>query len=491
MWFLSSNIKQIAHGLNRKSRYFTACILVGIVVSPAGTLLAGCGSGTSAPKTQSAGMKSTIKISIAWPKSVSRSIPADTNRIVVQIIAPNSQDSKAVLIEKPATGGTVEYTIDGVWPGENRLITAEAKKVNAPGTGINNSPSNAQLSEGTSLSSGTVGPITLLPLVTTPIAITLTDTIPPISNDIYKLSGAVTPDPIDSSVINVSLNALLDPVNGKPLTGLTASNFTVYEDGVFRSIIDAKSSGSTTTATKTDIAFIMDTTGSMDPEIGGVRDSVISFANHLTASGYDVQLGGVSFGDEIRDTFQFTNKGSDFVKWVSGLSSYGGGDIPENDVDAIMTAVNNLHWRSGALKVLVIITDAPTHYLNDGDGIAKYSIAQVITALQKGNFVLDSVSTMGTRAASASSKQPIIFSTRASSGGYPDIDTVANATGGIAALLPTNGSVDLSALNIEKTILAGYIVRFRSIHTNTDHAIRMVISLSGSPVADKDFTGHY
>ncbi|MCW3098441.1 MAG: von Willebrand factor type [Chthonomonadaceae bacterium] len=456
----------------------------------------GCGSGKSALAATNAvpgDRSASLRLKITWPPRI-QSIPAETNRIVLHVIAPDPSNSKAVILEQPSSGGTVEYTITGIWPGQNRLVTAEARKVAAPGTGVITDPADTQLVEGSLLASGSAGPIDLSPLATAAVSIALVNTIPPISNDIYKLSGSVSADPTDPSVIEVGLNALLDPVNGKPLTGLTADNFVVFEDSVNRSIVDVQSAGSKGGG-KADIAFLIDTTGSMANEITGVKNSVIAFANHLAAQGFDVQLGGVSFGDEIRDTYAFTKDYAAFSGWAGSLSAKGGGDTPENDVDAIMTAVKSFAWRDGAQRVVVVITDATTHYLGDNDGISHYAVQGVINALQTGNFVLDSVSKGGTRAVHTykpnDNSSPSVATRRDAGANYPDISTAALATGGITAYLPDDGSIDLSSLGIDQTILAGYVVRFRSIRTNADHDIRLVVKVGGTAVSDKDFSGHY
>ena len=55
-----------------------------------------------------------------------------------------------------------------------------------------------------------------------------------------------------------------------------------------------------------------------------------------------------------------------FKRWVARQSADGGGDEPENAVDAVMWAYNNIAWHQGSQRLLVVMTDAPTHSLGAG-----------------------------------------------------------------------------------------------------------------------------
>ena len=109
-----------------------------------------------------------------------------------------------------------------------------------------------------------------------------------------------------------------------------------------------------------DIVFVLDTTGSMSSHISDARTHIVEFAESMAVTGYDYSLGIITYGDD----FNFPH-GCDLISdvdtfsdWMGAIGSSGGADIPETALDAIMGAVDSIHWRTGALKVIIILTDA-------------------------------------------------------------------------------------------------------------------------------------
>jgi len=84
---------------------------------------------------------------------------------------------------------------------------------------------------------------------------------------------------------------------GQPIAALNQEDFDLQEDGQPVEILEFAGIGSDRPV---DIVFVFDTTGSMDDEIEGVKNTSIAFANKLRESNRDFRLGLVAFGDEIR-----------------------------------------------------------------------------------------------------------------------------------------------------------------------------------------------
>jgi hypothetical protein len=138
---------------------------------------------------------------------------------------------------------------------------------------------------------------------------------------------------------------------------------------------------------KVDIVFVFDTTGSMGGEINELSSIVRGFANDLEASHIDHRLGLVEFrdfpiacGDSTKTNcgdpgdFPYRIKGDGnltedidtFNSWMRELKAGGGGNGgPEAVLTALRHAVSDCHWRDGAEKVIIVITDAGPH--PDGD----------------------------------------------------------------------------------------------------------------------------
>jgi len=119
---------------------------------------------------------------------------------------------------------------------------------------------------------------------------------------------------------------------------------------------------------RANIVFLIDTTGSMDTYINGVKDRAIEFSELVRSKGAAFRLGLVGFGDlnekEMPSIYNFTDDAEKFQKQVKHLPRTYGGDIPESSLDALETGVELLDATGaddGARNIFILITDAPPH----------------------------------------------------------------------------------------------------------------------------------
>lgn len=119
---------------------------------------------------------------------------------------------------------------------------------------------------------------------------------------------------------------------------------------------------------KVNVVFLIDTTGSMDTYINGVKDRAIEFSNILASKGAMYKLGLIGFGDlgekEKPSVYNFTDDVPKFQKQVKNIPRTYGGDIPESSLDALETGIEllNSHRDDGtARNIFILITDAPPH----------------------------------------------------------------------------------------------------------------------------------
>ena len=163
---------------------------------------------------------------------------------------------------------------------------------------------------------------------------------------------------------------ITDPA-GQPIGNLRPDNVKVYEDGTLARILDFRGVGQ---GRPVDIVFVLDVTESMQPYIDAVKQNIIQFAQDLAANNRDYRLGLVTFEDyviskypdcncEYRDTM--TSDVQKFIGWVGGLHAGGGGDIPEDQLDALAYAAA-FPFRPEAQGIVILITDAPSHQAGDG-----------------------------------------------------------------------------------------------------------------------------
>jgi hypothetical protein len=171
----------------------------------------------------------------------------------------------------------------------------------------------------------------------------------------------------------VQLDFGLTDQNGNPVGSLRPDNVKVFEDGKEAKIIDFRGVGQ---GRPVDIVFVLDVTESMQPYIDAVKQNVIAFAQDLQANSRDYRLGLVTFEDYVVSAYpdcncayrnSFTSDVKQFTDWVGTLHAGGGGDIPEDQLDALAYAAK-FPFRPEAEGIIIIVTDAPPHH--DGDGSA-------------------------------------------------------------------------------------------------------------------------
>lgn len=119
---------------------------------------------------------------------------------------------------------------------------------------------------------------------------------------------------------------------------------------------------------KVNVVFLIDTTGSMDTYINGVKDRAIEFSDILSSKGANFKLGLIGFGDlgekEKPSVYNFTDDVEKFQKQVKNIPRTYGGDIPESSLDALETGVELLASSkidAAAKNIFILITDAPPH----------------------------------------------------------------------------------------------------------------------------------
>lgn len=150
-----------------------------------------------------------------------------------------------------------------------------------------------------------------------------------------------------------------------------------------------KKEGVKRTIENINIVFIIDTTGSMDTYINGVKDRAIEFSNILNSKGVGFQLGLIGFGDlgekEKPSVYNFTDDVAKFQKQVKNIPRTYGGDIPESSLDAVETGIEVLHTskvdKTGK-NIFILITDAPPHVPTESGR----SVAELCAMLRESNI---------------------------------------------------------------------------------------------------------
>lgn len=210
-------------------------------------------------------------------------------------------------------------------------------------------------------------------------------TIDSLTRWVYIPAVAMADDGLTVSIDTVDLGALpdidvyfdiKDDASQVPVIGARAEHLWLYENGERIHDFTVAREGFGDVAA-VDVVFVLDVTGSMTEEIAGVRDNIIAFAEALSGVGISFRLGMVTFGDEIRGIFPFTSDVLAFQTEVGKQTASGGGDSPENSLEALYQA-SILPFRQEAHRVIVWITDANFY---EGNSRCPHTSTSIVTAM--------------------------------------------------------------------------------------------------------------
>ena len=114
---------------------------------------------------------------------------------------------------------------------------------------------------------------------------------------------------------------------------------------------------------KTDIMFILDTTGSMSDEMLFLQSEFTAITDKL---GTENTRYAVNFyrdeGDEyVTNCHNFTDNIKELQAALNAEEATGGGDMPEAVADILKESVYNASWDDNSVKLAFLIFDAPPH----------------------------------------------------------------------------------------------------------------------------------
>jgi len=118
-----------------------------------------------------------------------------------------------------------------------------------------------------------------------------------------------------------------------------------------------------------EVAFVLDTTGSMGPLIEGAKRKIWSIATAIVDENpaAEIRMGLVAYrdiGDEyVTKTFNLTTDIQDLYANLLALQARGGGDWPESVNEALEIGVTKLNWTQGPeiCRIMFLVGDAPPH----------------------------------------------------------------------------------------------------------------------------------
>ena len=138
-----------------------------------------------------------------------------------------------------------------------------------------------------------------------------------------------------------------------------------------------------------DTAFLIDTTGSMAKHIAKYRAEALRFAKETLEAGGRVALYDYrDIADGYRPVKHCDFETCDlatFQRELESLNIAGGGDIPESLLSASLTTMQELEWKFGSTKSLVVLIDAGFHS-PDLDGTTFVDVVRLSKEIDPVNF---------------------------------------------------------------------------------------------------------
>lgn len=116
-----------------------------------------------------------------------------------------------------------------------------------------------------------------------------------------------------------------------------------------------------------DLVFLVDATGSMGDEIAKLKTSMREVATQIARmpTTPDVCYGLVTYRDRgdayLTRSHDFTHDLAAFQSALAQAQAAGGGDMPEALNEALHETVHGLSWRRDAVRLVVLVADAPPH----------------------------------------------------------------------------------------------------------------------------------
>ena len=456
------------------------CLLALVLLLP--VWLAGCGGGGSV-STPTGGTPAisqprpvvdpansgTLRVVVKWPTAgvSTKEIPPATQVIkvwfeqsgwVASSATITKPETQATLRQVPLGPGTVHgVAYDGTGASANQLAAGQVDVVVEKGE---NAPVN----------------LVLIAVTAVPASVAITPTMTP------DAGGTALPAGLPAGAFQVLLSGTAAPV-------------TSVDYGV---------------ASGVSVGLVIDTTSSMLGTIDGVRSSIQAFADSLATS--NITWGGIEFGDSTpsvgqntwdfdgvldqRTQFPASTDVAGLKTWLGTLTARGGGDAPENPLDALMEA-KAFSWPAGVARHFIVFTDVGAHEPGDGTDFAHYTGAQVLAAFRgwgtvhtvSPDFSSYWSSTSGTmRAARATNKNRMSTRTVAddagwdirelADGGPPDVRT-HDGTGGKWIAMPSDGVVDLTTLGLDVVMKGTYNITYTRPAAVTSATLVILVTVPG------------
>jgi Ca-activated chloride channel family protein len=249
-----------------------------------------------------------------------------------------------------------------------------------------------------------------------------------------------------SQIDLVNFGVVVTDKQGAPITGLTADDFEIKEEGKPQTI-KFFAAGDPENAPPLHIGFLLDASGSMEGDIKDVRTAAVKFLNTMDEA-EDITL--VDFDTEIRVArYEQTNYGQ-LIQRIRERKADGYTAL----YDALGAYLGTTADQNGQ-KVLIMYTDG-------GDTRSTMTLSDVLDLLKASDVTVYVVGYL--EHTSSSAQTPMRM----------ELSRFAQMTGGLALFPSSIKDVEKMYEKIEREIAARYSLGYTSTDTRTDGAWRNV-----------------
>ena len=232
-----------------------------------------------------------------------------------------------------------------------------------------------------------------------------------------------------------------------------------------------------------EVAFVLDTTGSMSGLIEGAKRKIWFIANQIVLGKPrpDLRIALVPYrdkGDEyVTKVYDLTDNIDEVYKNLSGFRAAGGGDGPENVNQALHDAVYKLSWSKDkdrrTLKIIYLVGDCPPH--NEYKDVPTYDKIAYAAINKKGIYV--NTVLCGSNSQARKVWQEIA---RMAEGTFAQIDQ-----GGGVSDIATPYDGELAKLNAEPSTTAVYYGRRKARNTAREMTEAAATTMPDGAAADR------
>jgi Ca-activated chloride channel homolog len=258
-------------------------------------------------------------------------------------------------------------------------------------------------------------------------------------------AGAAAQQTFHAEVDLVHFSIVVTDKQGAPITGLTAEDFEVTEEGKGQTI-KFFAAGEPDSAPPLHIGFLLDTSGSMEEDIKDVRTAAIKFLNAID-SAVDITL--VDFDTEVRVARFSAAEYPRLIERIRGRKPDGYTAL----YDALGVYLDGAGEQNGQ-KVLIMYTDG-------GDTRSALNQKDVIDLLRASDVTVYVVGYLEHQGSAAAAQRQ-------------QLDKFADMTGGQAFFPVSLKEIDKMYEKIQREIAARYSIGYTSTDERTDGAWRRV-----------------